>query len=179
MKRGGSKGAVMTPAGKTLVETGSADVVHQNPSWNLRFGSANVGSLVGRRAEVVEMMERRKVDLAGLQEVRYKGNGTRTLRGEKEDFRLFWCGEMRGSGGVGIVVRKSLCDKVVKVRRVNPRIIGVDFVVGRKVIQVFSVYAPQPGRSMEEKMEFYDQLTDEVRGKEDCIVLGGFQWACR
>ena len=60
--------------------------------------------------------------LAGLQEVRYKGNGTRTLRGEKEDFRLFWCGEMRGSGGVGIVVRKSLCDKVVKVRRVNPRI---------------------------------------------------------
>ena len=25
---------------------------------------------------------------------------------------------------------------------------------------------------MEEKMEFYNQLTDEVRGKEDCIVLG-------
>ena len=35
----------MTPAGKTLVETGSADVVHQNSSWNLGFGSANVGSL--------------------------------------------------------------------------------------------------------------------------------------
>ena len=114
------------------------------------------------------------MDLAGLQEVRYKRNGMRTLRGEKEDFRLFWCGEMRGCGGVGIMVRKSLCDKVVQVRRVNPRIIGVDFVVGRKVIQVFSVYAPQPGRSMEEKIEFYDQLTDEVRRKEDCIMLGDF-----
>ena len=56
----------MTPARKTLVETGSADVAPQNPSWNLRFGSANVGSLVGRGAEVVEMMEQRKVDLAGL-----------------------------------------------------------------------------------------------------------------
>ena len=164
----------MTPARKTLVETGSADVVPQNPSWNLRFGSANVGSLVGRGAEVVEMMERRKVDLAGLQEVGYKGNGTRTLRGEKEDFKVFWCGEVRGGGGVGIVIKKSLCDTVVQVRRVNPRIIGVDFVVGRKVIQVFSVYAPQQGRSMEEKIEFYDQLTDEVRGKEGCVVLGDF-----
>ena len=97
----------MTPARKTLVETGSADVAPPNPSWNLRFGSANVGSLVGRGAEVVEMMERRKVDLAGLQEVGYKGNGMRTLRGEKEDFKVFWCGEVRGGGGVGIVIRKK------------------------------------------------------------------------
>ncbi len=72
------------------------------------------------------------------------------------------------------MVRKSLCDRVVQVRRVNPRIIGVDFVVGTKVIQVFSVYAPQQGRSMEEKMEFYDQLTDEVKGKENCVMLGDF-----
>ena len=27
---------------------------------------------------------------------------------------------------------------------------------------------------MEEKIEFYDQLTDEVRGKEGCVVLGDF-----
>ena len=40
-------------------------------------------------AMIVEMMEQRKVDLAGLQEVGYKGNGTRTLRGEKEDFKVF------------------------------------------------------------------------------------------
>ena len=54
VKRGGSRRAVMTPARKTLVETGSADIAPQNPSWNLRFGSANVDSLVGRGAEVVE-----------------------------------------------------------------------------------------------------------------------------
>ena len=36
------------------------------------------------------------------------------------------------------------------------------------------MYAPQQGRSMEEKIEFYDQLTDEVRGKEGCVVLGDF-----
>ena len=67
-----------------------------------------MGSLVGRGAEVVEMMEQRKVDLAGLQEVGYKGNGMRMLRGEKEDFKVFWCGEVRGGGGVGIVIRKSV-----------------------------------------------------------------------
>ena len=52
----------------------------------------------------------------------------------------------------------------------NPRIIGVDFVVGRKVIQVFSVYAPQQGRSMEEKIEFYDQLTDEVKDRRRAVL---------
>ena len=46
------------------------------------------------------------MDLAGLQEVGYKGNGMRTLRGE-EDFKVFWCGEVRGGGGVGIVIRKK------------------------------------------------------------------------
>ena len=63
-----------------------------------------MGSLVGRGAEVVEMMEQRKVDLAGLQEVGHKGNGMRTLRGEKEDFKVFWCG---GEGWW----RSRYCDK--------------------------------------------------------------------
>ena len=69
------------------------------------------------------------MDLAGLQEVGYKGNGTRTLRGEKEDFKVFWYGEVRGGGGVGIVIRKSLCDTVVQVRRVNPRLLKWIFVL--------------------------------------------------
>ena len=64
----------------------------------------------------------------------------------KKIFKVFWCGEVRGGGGVGIVIRKSLCDTVVQVRRVNPRIIGVDFVVGRKVIQVFSVICTTAGK---------------------------------
>lgn len=64
--RGRSRGAVMMAALKAYVGISSTDVVHRNHSWNLRFESANVGSLVGRRAEMVEMMERRKVNLAWL-----------------------------------------------------------------------------------------------------------------
>lgn len=40
----------------------------------LRVALVNVGSMVGRSREVVEMLERR-VDIGCVQEVRYKGQG--------------------------------------------------------------------------------------------------------
>jgi len=36
-----------------------------------KFSTANVETLMGRSAGVVDMLSRRKVDVAGLQEVRY------------------------------------------------------------------------------------------------------------
>ena len=41
----------------------------------------NVGSMVGRSAEVTETIGRRNVDVVALQEVRYKNEGVRKLRG--------------------------------------------------------------------------------------------------
>jgi len=38
----------------------------------LKFSTANVGTLMGRGTEVVDMLSRRKLGTAGLQEVRYK-----------------------------------------------------------------------------------------------------------
>ncbi|ESO05268.1 hypothetical protein HELRODRAFT_171628 [Helobdella robusta] len=42
-----------------------------------RFGTWNVGTLTGRSLEVVEELQRRMVDVAALQEIRWKGEGTR------------------------------------------------------------------------------------------------------
>ena len=46
-------------------------------------------------------------------------------------------------------------DKVMEVNRVNERILVVRVIVGRKVLNIISVYAPQTGRNWEEKEEFY------------------------
>ena len=45
----------------------------------LRVGSVNVGSMVGRSGEVVEMVGRRGLDFCCLQETRWKGDGARTI----------------------------------------------------------------------------------------------------
>ena len=48
----------------------------------LRLAMVNVGSMVGRSVEVTETIGRRNVDEVALQEVRYKNEGVRKLRGD-------------------------------------------------------------------------------------------------
>ena len=70
------------------------------------MGTVNVGSMVKRSGEVSDMLCRRKVDVCGLQEMRYKNEGgVRFLHGgEKMKYKMFWKGRKEGQNGVGIVV---------------------------------------------------------------------------
>ena len=61
------------------------------------------------------------------------------------------------------MVKHDLVESVMEVRRVSTRIISMDIVVNEKVVTVISVYAPQSGRSEEEKEKFYEDLTAEVQ----------------
>ena len=50
----------------------------------IRLATVNVGTLSGRNRVVVDMFERRRVDIGCLQEVRYRGQGTRVYGCEKK-----------------------------------------------------------------------------------------------
>ena len=114
-----SKGDLMTDPGKTFRETRIPDATSRKLKQTLRFATANVGSLTGRSAEVVDMLYRRKVDVAGLQEVRYKNHGTRTVKRGEETYKLFWSGNSTVHGGVGVMVTLNLVKHVVEFRQVN------------------------------------------------------------
>ena len=58
--------------GKTPWETRVSDKAFRNPMQTLRFVLVNVGLLIEKSVELVDMMNRRKVDVAGLPEVSYK-----------------------------------------------------------------------------------------------------------
>ena len=45
----------------------------------MRLATVNMGTLLGRSREVVEMLGRRNVHICCLQEVRYRGQGTKYL----------------------------------------------------------------------------------------------------
>ena len=73
------------------------------------------------------------------------------------------------------MVKHDLVESVMEVRRVSARIIAIDIVVNKKMVTVISVYAPQSGRSEEEKEKFYEDLTAEVQSRHGiCFVLGDF-----
>ncbi|XP_046861667.1 craniofacial development protein 2-like [Xenia sp. Carnegie-2017] len=144
-------------------------------SVTLRVGTVNVGTMKGRSAEVADMLKRRKVDVCGFQEVRFKGEGTRVIKGEDNGarFKWFWKGNGSGTNGVGFAIREDWAKSVVAVKRVSDRVLRVDVVIEAEVVSFVVVYAPQVGRSAEEKEKFYDSVyavRADIRGR--CVMLG-------
>ena len=67
-------------------------------------------------------------------------------------------------------------EKVLEVQRVSDRIILVKLIVGKCVVTVLSVYAPQSGLSDEVKDQFSDQmraLTARIQGSQILIPCEG------
>jgi hypothetical protein len=137
----------------------------------LRLGSVNTGTMRGRYGEVVEMMVRRRLDFCCLQETRWKGEGARMIG----DCKFFWIGCDEGTSGVGILVAKSWIEHVIEVKRINQRMMVLRIRIGKSVLNLVSVYAPQVGRAMNEKEEFFIQLGAVLSAiKEDeCLIVCG------
>ena len=87
-----------------------------------------------------------------------EGEGTRILRTKTGGkYKLFWKGCSEGVSGVGVIVSEEFIDKVVEVTRVSERLMMVKLIVGKCLMNVMAAYAPQTGRSQEEKDNFWKQ----------------------
>ena len=143
----------------------------------VKIGSANVGTMEEGRSgqersgEVVEMVGRRRLDFCCLQETRRKGKGAETFG----RYKFLWTGCKEGTAGVGFLVEEKWVDKVLEVKQISERIMVLRVRVGKLVLCLVSVYAPQVGRSMEEKEEFLTSLGEvllAVDAKERLMVCG-------
>ena len=87
---------------------------------------------------------------------------------------MTYSGNDDGGHGVGIILSPKLTCIVLVVQQKNERIIGVDLKLDQD-ISLIQVYAPQAGRSMGEKDEFYAQLqasVNEEKYKDNAIICG-------
>lgn len=130
--------------------------------FGVRVGSWNVGSLRGKGVEICEELRKRRVDVCCVQEVRWRGEGARMMGVEGRKYKLWWKGNNDGVGGVGVLVKEELCEKVVEVRRRNDRVMTIVMVFEEEVVRLICGYAPQSGRTREEKECFYDELAGEL-----------------
>ena len=69
---------------------------------------------------------------------------------------LWWCGNDDKIGGVGILVKEELCEKVVEVRRRCDRVMAIGLVFEEEVVSVICAYAPQSGKPDAEE-RFYEE----------------------
>ena len=125
---------------------------------NFHVTSLNVGTMKKKSLEIVETMERRRIDVCCLQETRSKGGRARMLQGKSAKYKYYWSGNDKGLGGVGILAAEKWVTSVVEVKRPSDRIIHARLNLGKSIISIISIYAPQVGRPDSEKDAFYDDL---------------------
>ena len=100
----------------------------------------------------------RKLDILGLGETRSPGEGEKVLR---NNHKMYYKGREKDTRhGVAIVVNEEISKYVEKAYYVNERIVGIRLNIQKVRQGVIQIYAPQQGRSAEEKDQFYDDLQD-------------------
>ena len=124
----------------------------------------NVNSMVSRSGEVVDALDRGKIDFCCAQETRWKGESARILGANGRRYKFFWQGCNKGTPGVGVFIAERWIDSVVNVVRVNERIMYVKLVIGKQIVNIVSAYAPQVGLSAEEKDDFWDSFIIVLSG---------------
>ena len=71
---------------------------------------------------------------------------------------------------MGILVREDLVMDLIQVGRINLRIMKIKIVMGKKVGNIFSVYAPQVDRPEAEKEAFWGMLDDVTTVAESEVI---------
>jgi hypothetical protein len=91
-----------------------------------------------------------------FQETKWKGQKAKEV--EYTGFKLWYTGNTSTKNGIGIVLDKSLKDRVVDIKRQGDKIILVKLIVGDLVFNVISAYAPQISLNESVKMQFWEEL---------------------
>ena len=108
--------------------------------------------------ELAIELSKYKIQVACVQETRWKGKKASVLKG----YKLWYAGLDGTRSRVGILVASDILKQVVEVRRCNNRIMLVRIVVGEEVMTINSAYGPQVGLEEEVKCEFWDNLGDLI-----------------
>ena len=126
-------------------------------------------------------------DVVLLQEIwieEFEGN---VLQGIDENFKGKYLsgmnpcrdvGKGRPYGGVAILWRKELVEKVISVKCIdNRRIINVEVMINSEIFNIMSVYAPTDGKKTDDNLkilEFWGLLSAEIENvKHGNVIIGG------
>ena len=148
----------------------------RNKSETIRIATWNVRTLyqTGKLANVALEADRLNMDILGVSETRWTGNGRLNV---DDKYEFIYSGKDKHERGVGIMVKKKLSTAISRIITKSERIILVRFNVKPKPITIIQVYAPTSESSLEELEEFYGQLEDllqNVKTNDITLLVGDF-----
>lgn len=127
-----------------------------------RIGTWNVRTLAepSRLAQACREMENYRLDILGLSEVRWKGQGEfRTATGQ----HFIYCGNNNSHmHGVGILLSSKTKKSLIGFKAISERLISARFRTKYRNITVLQCYAPTEVDEDDVKNAFYEQLDAEI-----------------
>ena len=143
----------------------------------MRIGTWNIKTLNGKEVEMIEEMEKYRLEILGISEVKKKGNGMIHL---EKGYVLRYVGVnigKRAKEGVGIVLSEEMEKRVESWEAVNSRLISIRIKL-EEDITVVQVYAPTDDSDILDKDAFYAQLQRIVDKENDegrqVVIMGDF-----
>lgn len=148
----------------------------RNPCAKFKIGTWNVKTLIktGKVEELKQEMKRAELDILGICETRWAGNGDFT----SEEFRIIHSGnEKRGKNGVALILTGKWKNNILNTYHVNDRMMMIKIHAEPIDIYVIQVYFPTSNSDDEEVENMYEQLEDLLKiteEKTNVFVIGDF-----
>lgn len=122
--------------------------------------------------EVNLELEKYRIQIAALQETRWKGDG----QINNKNFTLLYSGDKKqGQYGVAFMVMREMKENIIQFKPINERLAYLRIAAKPFNISLLNAYAPTENANSEEKEKFYDTMEIEIEeiAKEDIIMITG------
>lgn len=146
--------------------------------WNvdltgLYMGTWNVRSMyrTGTMTTIISCLERFRLDITAVQEVRWDGFGSIKAHG----FTIVYSGRKKLERAVGFVIKNTFFSNLVKFKPISDRICYIEFKCRWFNIVIVNCYAPTEDKSEEVKNAFYsgiDRICYGLPSGKPKIIIG-------
>ncbi|XP_033096610.1 craniofacial development protein 2-like, partial [Anneissia japonica] len=147
-----------------------------NKDITFRCGTINIATYKNKENEILDLMERRKIDIIGIAETRHRGKEKSIDLGG--GFVLMYSGTDVGrrNYGVAMIVGPRLSPHIQEVSLISERLMKCILNIQNKKYHIYQVYAPQQGHTTEEKESFYRLLEDcyHIQDSEIGLMMEDF-----
>ncbi|XP_055380697.1 craniofacial development protein 2-like [Condylostylus longicornis] len=150
--------------------------MHSLTDIDLKISTWNILTMLqpGKMAEIAAQLLKYKINVAGLQEIRFSGQGEI----KKKDFSLFYSGAKRpGQFGTGFFIDKNTRNSILEFEAVNDRICYMRLKGKFQNMSFMVVHAPTEDAEEQIKDDFYDTLgnfCNRISRHDIIILLGDF-----
>ena len=88
----------------------------------LKIATLNVGSMMGKRTEIVRLMKEKAIEIMCVQETRWKGRKSYEIGA---GYKIIYYGEDNRRNGVGIILSPKVKERVWNVKRTSDCVMSV------------------------------------------------------